>query len=155
MFTVPRENRYFEDYVVGTVHDFGSIAVTEEEMIAFALRYDPQVFHIDPLAAKNTYFGGLIASGWHTSSLMGRLFVENVVSGVASLGSPGGSELRWIKPVRPGDELSIRVTVREAKRSQSKPDRGVVVFYIEMMNQSRETVVTMQFVHMCLCRGMA
>ena len=155
MFTVPRENRYFEDYVVGTVHEFGSIAVTEEEVIAFALRYDPQVFHIDPVAAKNTYFGGLIASGWHTSSLMGRLFVENVVSGVASLGSPGGSELRWIKPVRPGDELSIRVTIREAKRSQSKPDRGVVVFYIEMMNQSRETVVTMQFVHMCLCREKA
>lgn len=155
MFTVPRENRYFEDYVVGTVHEFGSIAVTEEEVIAFALRYDPQVFHIDPLAAKNTYFGGLIASGWHTSSLMGRLFVENVASGVASLGSPGGSELRWIKPVRPGDELSIRVTIRDAKRSQSKPDRGVVVFYIEMMNQIRETVVTMQFVHMCLCREKA
>jgi len=155
MFTVPRENRYFEDYVVDTVHEFGSIAVTEEEMIAFALRYDPQVFHIDPIAAKNTYFGGLIASGWHTSSLMGRLFVENVVSGVASLGSPGGSELRWIKPVRPEDVLSIRVTIREAKRSQSKPDRGVIVFYIEMMNQSRETVVTMQFVHMCLCREKA
>jgi len=155
MFTEPRENRYFEDYVVGTVHEFGSIAVTEEEMIAFALRYDPQVFHIDPIAAKNTYFGGLIASGWHTSSLMGRLFVDNVVSGVASLGSPGGSELRWIKPVRPDDVLSIRVTIREAKRSQSKPDRGVIVFYIEMMNQSRETVVTMQFVHMCLCREKA
>ena len=155
MFTVPRENRYFEDYVVGTVHEFGSIAVTEEEMIAFALRFDPQVFHIDPIAAKNTYFGGLIASGWHTSSLMGRLFVEHVVSGVASLGSPGGSELRWIKPVRPDDVLSIRVTIREAKRSQSKPDRGVIVSYIEMMNQSRETVVTMQFVHMCLCREKA
>jgi len=155
MFTVPRENRYFEDYVVDTSHEFGSIAVTEEEMIAFALRYDPQVFHIDPIAAKNTYFGGLIASGWHTSSLMGRLFVENVVSGVASLGSPGGSELRWIKPVRPDDVLSIRVTIREAKRSQSKPDRGVIVFYIEMMNQSRETVVTMQFVHICLCREKA
>jgi len=155
MFTVLRENRYFEDYVVGTVHEFGSIAVTEEEMVAFALRYDPRVFHIDPIAAKNTYFGGLIASGWHTSSLMGRLFVENVVSGVASLGSPGGSELRWIKPVRPDDVLSIRVTIREAKRSQSKPDRGVIVFYIEMMNQSRETVVTMQFVHICLCREKA
>jgi len=78
---------------------------------------------------ENLYFGGLIASGWHTSSLMDRLFVEHVVSGVASLGSPGGSELRWIKPVRPGDELSIRVTIREAKRSRSKPDRGVVFFF--------------------------
>jgi acyl dehydratase len=155
MFTVPRENRYFEDYVVGAVHEFGSIAVTEGEIIAFALRYDPQLFHIDPIAAKNTYFGGLIASGWHTSSLMGRLFVEHVVSAVASLGSPGGRELRWIKPVRPDDVLSIRVTIREAKRSQSKPDRGVIVFYIEMMNQSRETVVTMEFIHLCLCREKA
>jgi len=103
---------------------------------------------------ENLYFGGLIASGWHTSSLMDRLFVEHVVSGVASLGSPGGSELRWIKPVRPGDELSIRVTIREAKRSRSKPDRGVV-FFSEMMNQSREPVVTMEFVHMCLCREKA
>jgi acyl dehydratase len=151
-FAVPRENRYFEDYVVGSIHEFGSIVVTEEEVIAFARRYDPQVFHIDPVAAKNTKFGGLIASGWLTAGLMMRLLVDNVVSAVASLGSPGVNELRWLKPVRPGDELSIRVTIREARRSRSKPDRGSVSNFVEVMNQNREVVMTMQSVGMYLCR---
>jgi acyl dehydratase len=151
-FAVPRENRYFEDYVVGSVHEFGSIVVTEEEVIAFARRYDPQVFHTDPVAAKNTGFGGLIASGWLTAGLMMRLLVDNVVSGVASLGSPGVSELRWLKPVRPGDELSIRLTIEEAKRSRSKPDRGAVSNFVEVMNQNREVVMTMRSVGMYLCR---
>jgi acyl dehydratase len=151
-FAVPRENRYFEDYVVGSIHEFGSIVVTEEEVIAFARRYDPQVFHIDPVAAKNTKFGGLIASGWLTAGLMMRLLVDNVVSAVASLGSPGVNELRWLKPVRPGDELSIRVTIREARRSRSKPDRGSVSNFVEVLNQNREVVMTMQSVGMYLCR---
>jgi acyl dehydratase len=151
-FAVPRENRYFEDYVVGSLHEFGSIAVTEEEVIAFARRYDPQVFHIDPEAAKNTRFGGLIASGWLTAGLMMRLLVDNVVSSVASLGSPGVDELRWLKPVRPGDELAIRVTIREARRSRSKPDRGMLTHFVEVLNQNREVVMTMQSVGMCLCR---
>jgi acyl dehydratase len=151
-FAVPRENRYFEDYVVGSIHEFGSIVVTEEEVIAFARRYDPQVFHIDPVAAKNTKFGGLIASGWLTAGLMMRLLVDNVVSAVASLGSPGVNELRWLKPVRPGDELSIRVTIREARRSRSKPDRGAVSNYVEVLNQNQEVVMTMQSVGMYLCR---
>jgi acyl dehydratase len=151
-FTVPRENRYFEDYVVGSTYEFGSIAVTEEEVISFARRYDPQVFHIDPAAAKNTHFGGLIASGWLTAGLMMRLLVDNVVSSVASLGSPGVKELRWLKPVRPGDELSIRVTIREARRSRSKPDRGSVGNFVEVINQNREVVMTMQSVGMYLCR---
>jgi acyl dehydratase len=151
-FAVPRENRYFEDYVVGSIHEFGSIVVTEEEVIAFARRYDPQVFHIDPVAAKNTKFGGLIASGWLTAGLMMRLLVDNVVSAVASLGSPGVNELRWLKPVRPGDELSIRVTIREARRSRSKPDRGSVSNFVEVLNQNQEVVMTMQSVGMYLCR---
>jgi acyl dehydratase len=151
-FTVPRENRYFEDYVVGSTYEFGSIAVTEEEVISFARRYDPQLFHIDPAAAINTHFGGLIASGWLTAGLMMRLLVDNVVSSVASLGSPGVKELRWLKPVRPGDELSIRVTIREARRSRSKPDRGSVGNFVEVINQNREVVMTMQSVGMYLCR---
>ena len=152
-FATPRENRYFEDYVVGSVHEFGPIAVTEEEMIAFARRYDPQVFHIDPEAAKLTHFGGLIASGWFTSGLVMRLLVENVVSCVASLGSPGVKELQWIRPVRPGDDLSIRVKIQEARRSRSKPDRGIVDFFIEVKNQSGEVVMTLQTVGLYLCRG--
>ena len=106
-FAAPRENRYFEDYVVGSVHEYGPIAVTEEEMIAFATRYDPQIFHVDPEAAKKTRFGGLIASGWLTAGLAMRLWVENVLSSVASQGSPGVNKLRWIQPVYPGDELSL------------------------------------------------
>jgi acyl dehydratase len=152
-FAVPRENRYFEDYVVGSIHEFGSIAVTEEEVIAFARRYDPQVFHVDPEGAKNTRFGGLVASGWHTAGLMMRLLVDNVVSAVASLGSPGVNDLRWTKPVRPGDELSIRVTIRDARRSRSKPDRGMITHFVEVLNQNGEVVMTMESVGMCLCRG--
>jgi acyl dehydratase len=143
-FPAPRENRYFEDYVVGSVHEFGPIAVTEEEMTAFAARYDPQAFHIDPEAAKKTRFGGLIASGWFTAALAMRLWVENVLSRVASQGSPGVNKLRWIVPVRPGDELSMRVKIRGARRSRSKPDWGVVDFFVEVKNQNGEVVMTLQ-----------
>ncbi|PWB66390.1 MAG: acyl dehydratase [Deltaproteobacteria bacterium] len=151
-FAVPGDDRYFEDYVVGSVYEFGPIAVTEEEVIAFAGRYDPQVFHIDPEGAKKTHFGGLIASGWLTAGLTMRLLVDHVVSRVASLGSPGVDELRWVKPVRPGDHLSIRVKIREARRSRSKPDRGLVGFHVEAMNQNREVVMTLRTVGFYLCR---
>lgn len=153
-FAVARDNRYFEDYIVGSIYEFGAMTVTEEEVVAFARRYDPQPFHIDPDAAKKTPFGGLISSGWLTAGLMMRLLVDNYVSSVASLGSPGVKELKWLKPVRPGDELSIRVTIREARRSRSKPDRGMVGISVEVLNQKREVVMTMQSVGMILCRKM-
>ena len=151
-FTTPVEKRYFEDYVSGSVHEFGSIAVEQNEVIAFAQRFDPQVFHTDPELAKSTIFGGLIASGWHTSGLMMRLFADHYLSKVASLGSPGIDELRWHIPVRPGDELSVRVTVLDTKRSNSKPDRGIVHSYIEVLNQDREVVMSMKAVNLFLCR---
>ncbi len=151
-FTVPVENRYFEDYMAGSMHEFGSISVKETEVIAFARRFDPQVFHIDPEAAKRTVFGGLIASGWHTAGLMMRLYADHYLSKVASLGSPGVDELRWTKPVRPGAELSIRVTVLETNRSRSKPDRGMVRSFIEVINQDREVVLSMKVVNILLCR---
>ena len=110
-FRTPAENRYFEDYLPGAVHDLGSITIGEAEIIEFARRFDPQPFHIDPEAAKQSAFGGLIANGWHTASLAMRLLVDHYVSRVASLGSPGADEVRWRKPVRPGDTLSVRVTV--------------------------------------------
>ena len=143
-FTHAIEDRYLEDYVPGAVHEFGSIAVEEDEIIAFAQRFDPQPFHTDPRAAEQSVFGGLIASGWFTSSLMMRLFVDHYLSRVASLSSPGVDELRWLKPVRPGDVLSLRITVMEVKRSRSKPDRGVLRSYIEVLNQSHEVVMTMK-----------
>ena len=154
VFTRSIEERYFEDYVPGAVHECGSIAVGEDEIISFARRFDPQPIHTDPDAARHSAFGGLIASGWHTASLMMRLFVDHYLSHVASLSSPGVDELRWLKPVRPGDELSLRVTIVEAKRSRSKPDRGIVRSYIEVRNQRHEVVMTMRGVNLLRCREM-
>ena len=143
-FTTRVEDRYFEDYVPGPVHEFGSIVAEEAEMIDFARRFDPQPFHTDPVLAELSVFGGLIASGWYTASLMMRLYVEHYLSHVASLSSPGVDELRWLRPVRPNDLLSLRVTISKTKRSRSKPDRGIVHSYIEVLNQNREIVMTMK-----------
>src|SRR5271157_2818015 len=107
----PSTTLYFEDHVPGLVHVFGSVLVEEQEILDFAKRYDPQVFHTNPEAAKKTSFGGLVASGWHTVALAMRLIVDHRLSRVPNLGSPGVDELRWLKPVRPGDVLSVRLTV--------------------------------------------
>jgi acyl dehydratase len=152
IFKVPVEDRYLEDYEPGSVYEFGTISVEESDIIEFARRFDPQVFHTAPKAAEQTIYGGLIASGWHTASLMMRLFVDHYLSAVASLGSPGVDELRWKKPVRPGDILSLRVTVVETKRSRSKPDRGVLTSFIEVINQKQDAVMSMKAVNMLLCR---
>jgi acyl dehydratase len=141
------DDRYFEDYAVGSVHDLGSITVEADEIIDFAKRFDPQDFHIDPEAAKRTPFGGLIASGWHTAALMMRLYVEQYLSQVASLASPGIDELRWLKPVRPGDRLSVRVTVLKSTPSKSKPDRGAVRSLVEVFNQDNECVMTLKIIN--------
>jgi acyl dehydratase len=141
-FTTPREDRYFEDYVAGSVHDVGQVTVEQKEMVAFAKRFDPQPFHTDPVKAKKSIFGGLIASGWYTASATMRILVDHYVSGVASLGSPGVDALRWLKPVRPGDTLSVRVTIVETKRSRSKPDRGFVRTSVEVFNQEGVLVMT-------------
>ncbi|MGC8660009.1 MAG: MaoC family dehydratase, partial [Desulfomonilaceae bacterium] len=133
-FSRKAEDRYFEDYLPGTIHEFGSITVEETDIIEFARRFDPQPFHIDPRAAERSVFGGLIASGWHTACLAMRLLVDNYVSKVASLGSPGADELRWTEPVRPGDTLNLRVTVLESRLSHSKPDRGTIRSLVEVMN---------------------
>jgi acyl dehydratase len=151
-FVVPIEKRHFEDYVVGSVHEVGSFTVEEKEIIAFAKRFDPQVFHTDPEGAKKTSFGGLVASGWHTVGLVMRLLVENYFSKVANLSSPGVDELRWTKPVRPCDELSVRATIQSAKRSRSKPDRGVLSTFVEVMNQRNEMVMTMKITSIMFCR---
>ncbi len=151
-FAVPINRRYFEDYEPGAVHEFGSITADEAEMIAFAKRFDPQAFHTDPEAAKKTHFGGLIASGWFTASLFMRMFVDHYLTHVASLGSPGVDELRWHKPVRPGDRLSMRITITETKRSRSKPDRGLVRSQIEVLNQDHEVVMSMKALNFIACR---
>jgi len=142
------DDRYFEDYVEGDVHSFGRIAVEADAIVEFAKQFDPQAFHTDPEAAKQTPFRGLIASGWHTVGLMMRLYVQHYLTHVASLASPGIDELRWIKPVRPGDMLSVRVTVLKATPSRSKPDRGAVTSFIEVFNQANEAVMTLRAVNM-------
>ena len=141
---MPAPVRYFEDYPVGTVLDLGSAAVDRDELIAFAQRYDPQPFHVDPQAARASVYGGLIASGWMTGSLMMRRLVEAFLSPESSLGSPGIDELRWLVPVRPGDILNVRATVLEATPSRSKPDRGVVRTLFEALNQNGEVVMSMK-----------
>ena len=134
--------RYFEDFTPGQIIELGRHTITKDEIVAFARQFDPQVFHLDEEAAKKTIFGGLIASGWHTGSLMMRMLYEGVVRHVVSLGSPGVDELRWVKPVRPGDTLSTRMIVTECVPSRSKLDRGIVKSVMEMRNQAGEVVVT-------------
>lgn len=147
------DDRYFEDYVPGAVHECGTIAAKEEEMLSFARQFDPHPLHTDPEAARQSVFGGLIASGWHTASLMMRLYADRYLSHVASLTSPGVDELRWLAPVRPGDTLSLRVTVTETRLSRSKPDRGIVRSSIQVRNQQGEVVLTMKAINLLLCRG--
>jgi len=146
-FTTSSDNRYFEDYVAGAVHEFGAIAVPEQEVLDFGNRFVPLSYHTDPELAKKSIYGGLIASGWHTAALMMRLYTDNYLSRVANLGSPGCDELRWDKPVFAGDDLSIRVTVLETRRSESKPDRGIVRSFVEVLNQKREVVMSVKMVN--------
>lgn len=134
-FTAPIGDRYFEDYQPGAVYEYGYASVTGEEIISFATRFDPQPIHIDASFAAAGPFGGLIASGWHTGGIMMRLFADHYLSHVASLASPGVDELRWATPVRPGDALRLRATIVEARRSRSKPDRGLVRTRAELLNQ--------------------
>jgi acyl dehydratase len=135
--------RYFEDFRVGEVVELGSRGVSEAEIIRFATEFDPQPFHIDPVRARDSAFGGLVASGWHTVALYMRLLVDGFVATVAnSMGSPGVDKIEWLKPVRPGDTLTGRVTIIEMIPSKSRPDRGTIKSLGEMINQHGETVMT-------------
>ncbi len=135
--------RYFEDFEAGAVVELGSHTVTEEEIVAFARQWDPQPFHVDPEAARESAFGGLIASGWHTGALWMRMYVDSLLDGTASMGSPGIEELRWLAPVRPGDTLTGRLEVLETTPSQRRPDRGMVRIRAEMVNQDGVTVMAL------------
>ncbi len=135
--------RWFEDYAVGTTGEYGPIRVEEADVVDFGRRFDPQPFHVDAEAAAAGPFGGLIASGWHTCALMMRLYADEYLSPVSSLGSPGIDELRWRAPVRPGDELTLRTTVEEARVSRSKPDRGLLRTRIELVTGGGAVVLSM------------
>ena len=136
-------DRWLADYVPGTTSHFGPIRVDEAEVVEFARRFDPQPFHVDADAAAAGPFGGLIASGWHTCALMMRLLADEYLSPVSSLGSPGIDELRWLVPVRPGDELTLRTTVEEARVSRSKPDRGLLRTRVELVTGGGTVVLSL------------
>ncbi|MFE0028378.1 MaoC family dehydratase [Amycolatopsis sp. NPDC059021] len=140
-FAVPIGERYFEDYRPGAAYEFGHAAFTEAEIVEFARRFDPQSFHVDRETAQDGPFGGLIASGWHTASVLMRLFAGHYLSTVASLGGPGADELRWLKPVRPGTTVRLRVTVLDTQPSRSKPDRGLVRTLAELIDQDDDVVL--------------
>jgi acyl dehydratase len=127
--------RHWEDFHAGEVTEIGPVTVSEQEIVEFATRFDPQYFHIDPAAAVDSPFGGLIASGWHTAALFMGMFVRAMLLDTASLGSPGIDELRWTAPVRPGDTLHGRVTVDEVRESSKDPKRGTVFTTSEVFNQ--------------------
>lgn len=135
---------YWEDFPVGDVREFGATEVTREMIIEFASRYDPQPFHVDEEAARHSLFGGLCASGWHTSALAMRMMCDEYLLKAASLGSPGIDNLRWLKPVFAGDTLSVRLTVLASRPMASKPHVGLVQSRWEVLNQQRETVMTME-----------
>ena len=135
---------YFEDFQEGQVFELGEKVVTREEIVAFATEFDPQPFHVDEEAAEGSAFGGLVASGWHTAAVFMRLYVDAILSRAASMGSPGVEELRWLRPVRPGDALSARLTVLDAIPSASRPGRGTVYLVSEVHNGRGEKVMTMK-----------
>lgn len=135
---------FWEDFTVGMFIDLGERSVSQDDIIAFASQFDPQPFHVDEAAARESMFGGLIASGWHTCSLLMRLMCDGYLLRSASLGSPGVEQIRWLRPVRPGDVLRGRMSVLETRVSQSKPDRGVVRSLFELFNQRGELVMSME-----------
>ena len=135
---------YWEDMPVGSVRDLGSITPTAEEIVAFATQFDPQPFHLDAEAAKQSVFGGLCASGWHTCSMAMRLMVTNFLLESSSQGSPGLEHIKWFKPVFPGDTLRLTSTVIESRPMSKRPDIGLVRSKWDMTNQHDEPVLHME-----------
>jgi acyl dehydratase len=140
--------RYWDDYEVGQKFDLGSTSFTADEIVSFARQYDPQSFHVDAAAAGQSMFGGLIASGWHVTAKLMRLFVDNYVDQRTALGSPGVDEVRWLKPVRPGDTLSASVECAGKVPSRSRPEMGIVQEQWRATNQKGELVMTLKGTNM-------
>lgn len=136
--------KYWEDFQIGERAELGRHTFTEEEIVEFARRYDPQPFHVDAESAKHSAFGGLIASGWQTCAVGMRLMVEGYISQTVSLGSPGIDSIRWLKPVRPGDTIAYRRIVLESRASTTRKGVGLVKHRWEALNQRGELVLTME-----------
>ncbi len=149
----PDAMRYWEDLVEGEEHQGGSYLFTREEIIEFASRFDPQPFHLDEEAARQTPYRGLIASGWHIGSVAMRLLVDQFVGELASLGSPGVDKLRWLHPVRPGDVVKLKFRILHLRPMASKTDRGLATVEMELMNQEGVVVMRMESPGMVGRRG--
>ena len=135
---------YWEDMQPGQVRELGTTSASADEIKEFAAKYDPQPFHLDEEAAKDSHFGGLVASGWQTACLAMRLTVDNMMRNSSSQGSPGLESLKWLKPVYPGDRLSLRHTILESRPLKSRPDTGLVRSRWEMFNQQGDKVLEME-----------
>ncbi|HEY7654026.1 MAG TPA: MaoC family dehydratase [Methylomirabilota bacterium] len=135
--------KYFEDVEIGETTRFGRYEVTREEILEYARQFDPQPFHLDEEAARASMFGGLVASGWHTGAMFIRMVCDGMVPTAATSGSMGFDDLKWLKPVRPGDVLSVESVVREKIESRSRPDRGIVKIESRVSNQRREVVMSL------------
>jgi len=135
---------YLDDLAPGQMHELGQHTVGADEVVAFASLWDPQPFHLDQKAAAQSIYGGLIASGWHTCCIFMRLLADGLLNRAAAMGSPGVDEVRWQKPVRPGDTLLGRVEVLEVRPSRSRPDRGIARLRSSMSNQAGEEVLSFE-----------
>jgi len=144
---------FLEDFQPGQIMEYDCGVITEEEIIEFATKFDPQYFHIDPQTAQQSAYKGLIASGWHTASIMMRAIVELYLTKAASLGSPGVDELRWLLPVRPGDNLVVRATIESARKSAKKPEMGILITFVQVFNQHEQLVMTMKGTGFFKCRN--
>jgi acyl dehydratase len=149
----PRPKKYYwEDFAVGTVREFGGMKLEKADIVRFAKDWDPQPFHVDEEAAKQSPYGGLIASGWQTCAAAMRMCCDAYLLDAASVGSPGVENVRWVKPVRPGDTLKVRLEVLEARELKSKPGVGLVKNRWQLFNQNGEEVMQMEGFGMFLQR---
>ena len=145
--------RYLEDMKIGQKSSFGNYRVTREEVIDFARKFDPQPFHLDDEAAAKTHFGRLSASGWHTASMTMAMLVENLTKEKqAGLGSPGLDELRWLKPVYPGDTLRVETELTDVRPSRSRPEMGSIHSDLTVFNQDNVPVMTMKSIGLVATR---
>jgi acyl dehydratase len=150
---VPR--LHWEDFTTGGVAEYGPRHVSREEMVAFAAEFDPQPFHLDEEAGRASLLGGLSASGWHSCCLMMRMLTDGFIGDSTFMGAPGVEEVRWLKPLRPGESVTIRATVLETRASQSRPQMGFVKFLFEMLNAAGEPVMTLTVTPMFARRASA
>lgn len=133
---------YFEDFQVGQQWESEQYQLSQESIINFARQYDPQYFHTDPVRAKDSPFGGLVASGWQTLGIYMKLLVEGLINRTASMGSPGMDEIRFLKPVRPGDTVHVKYVIIDCRTSNSRPDMGIMRFRGELYNQDQEQILS-------------